>query len=164
MAAVVYPDQALAGQAAAPHLLIECPTAKAHACALSVRHEVASHCIPRRPLLLSYVATPKFEFRSRIVAEYVWGLRFGAAGNKQIRFSNQRNIGSPLEVLHLRFPSPGKPVAACWRLTVNSGFTTGRPWLSIDQSCRSVETEFQDKYSLLHLFKSLVALRSVEPG
>jgi alpha-glucosidase len=52
----------------------------------------------------------------------------------------------------------------CWDSAANAGFTSGRPWLPLEPSCLSVETEQRDERSLLHLYRSLFALRNMEPA
>ncbi|MGN6646015.1 MAG: alpha-amylase family glycosyl hydrolase [Cytophaga sp.] len=51
-----------------------------------------------------------------------------------------------------------------WDNSVNSGFTTAKPWLRLHRNYRShnVESERMDKTSMLSLYKELIALRQSE--
>ena len=53
-----------------------------------------------------------------------------------------------------------------WDKTNNAGFTTGKPWLRLNKSYvrNNVEMERSDAYSMLHLYKRLIELRSKEPS
>ena len=53
-----------------------------------------------------------------------------------------------------------------WNGGPNSGFTTGAPWLPLDEDYKimNVEAEQQDPTSMLSLYHRLIALRMVEPA
>ncbi|WP_121356164.1 alpha-amylase family glycosyl hydrolase [Flavisolibacter nicotianae] len=53
-----------------------------------------------------------------------------------------------------------------WDATENSGFTTGKPWLRLDENFKenNVETQRNDPSSLLHFYRRLIALRQKEPS
>jgi alpha-glucosidase len=52
-----------------------------------------------------------------------------------------------------------------WDASANAGFTSGRPWLPVGDAAerRNVESERTDPYSLLTLYRRLIALRKAEP-
>lgn len=49
-----------------------------------------------------------------------------------------------------------------WNASVHAGFTTGKPWLPLERSfaTKNVQTESEDPYSMLNLYKSLLSLRA----
>lgn len=53
-----------------------------------------------------------------------------------------------------------------WSAEPNAGFTTGTPWLPLDEdyATRCVEAERQDPSSMLSLYRSLILLRKREPA
>lgn len=53
-----------------------------------------------------------------------------------------------------------------WDDSAWAGFTTGKPWLRLGASYRryNVETEKNDKYSMLQLYRRLIRLRQTEPA
>ena len=53
-----------------------------------------------------------------------------------------------------------------WDGSANAGFTTGKPWLPIDRDYqrKNVYEQERDKYSMLCLYKKLIALRGREPS
>jgi alpha-glucosidase len=53
-----------------------------------------------------------------------------------------------------------------WRPGLKAGFTTGEPWLPVGDTTGShnVESQKQDPRSLLNLYRSLIALRRLEPA
>jgi alpha-glucosidase len=53
-----------------------------------------------------------------------------------------------------------------WDSGTYGGFTTGKPWLPMgdDIADRNVDMQMQDARSLLHLYRSLIALRKAEPA
>jgi len=52
-----------------------------------------------------------------------------------------------------------------WDSSANAGFTSGRPWLPVGDGAEqsNVESERRDPYSLLALYRRLIALRMSEP-
>src|SRR5206468_4749209 len=53
-----------------------------------------------------------------------------------------------------------------WDSSTNAGFTTGKPWLRLDKSYPRVNVDAQknDRYSMLSLFRRLIALRHTTPA
>lgn len=53
-----------------------------------------------------------------------------------------------------------------WDTTTNSGFTTGKPWLRLDENWKdnNVEAQKKDPSSLLHFYRRVIALRQIEPS
>jgi len=51
-----------------------------------------------------------------------------------------------------------------WDNSMNAGFTTGKPWIKLNEIYREVNVskELQQKNSLLNTYKSLLALRNTE--
>lgn len=52
-----------------------------------------------------------------------------------------------------------------WNADLNAGFSTGKPWLKINQNYKEINAEAQEKdpNSVLNYFRKLVQLRSQEP-
>jgi oligo-1,6-glucosidase len=52
-----------------------------------------------------------------------------------------------------------------WNSSVNSGFTTGKPWLKVNQNFATINAESQEKdpNSVLNYFRKLVKLRKSNP-
>ena len=48
-----------------------------------------------------------------------------------------------------------------WTSGENGGFTTGRPWIEVNKNCSYInaEAELQDKDSIFHYYRKLIALR-----
>lgn len=79
------------------------------------------------------------------------------------------NVSIPTDMIHdeKEFSSPGfgrDPVRTPmqWDASLNAGFTTGEPWLPLEDlyTKRNVESQRSDPYSMLSLYKSLLTLRS----
>jgi len=53
-----------------------------------------------------------------------------------------------------------------WNTSVNSGFSEAEPWLPVhaNYSAVNVETELNDRGSILHLYKEIIALRKKHPA
>jgi alpha-glucosidase len=53
-----------------------------------------------------------------------------------------------------------------WDNSINAGFTTGKPWLRIDKAYprKNVISEKENPYSILNLYKRIIALRNNEPA
>ncbi len=52
-----------------------------------------------------------------------------------------------------------------WDRSPNSGFSSGEPWLPMDPpSPRNVQSQRNDRHSLLRLYRALIALRRKEPA
>lgn len=60
---------------------------------------------------------------------------------------------------HARTPMP-------WDSSLNAGFTQGEPWIAMDDDHKmyNVEAEIKDDDSVLRFYRSLIALRKVNPG
>lgn len=60
---------------------------------------------------------------------------------------------------HARTPMP-------WDSSLNAGFTEGEPWIGMDDDHKmyNVEAEIKDDDSVLRFYRSLIALRKVNPG
>ncbi len=53
-----------------------------------------------------------------------------------------------------------------WDTTLNSGFSTGKPWLKVNPNYKTINSEVQEKdpNSVLNYFRKLVQLRKQEPA
>ena len=52
-----------------------------------------------------------------------------------------------------------------WDNTVNAGFTTGQPWLTVNPNYRyiNVNQSLEDEHSIFHFYKKIIALRQQLP-